>query len=372
MPDTKTIQLDALDTLFFKDGKPFSMGEETWADGIFPPPPSVIYGALRTALMATNYASISLEGSIKNTENLIISYLAFQINGKEAYPIPMDVVEKKDKPTHQLEVEKDDKEYEVFSLPISQLPNDSITSSKQQFFPQYRKNDDEAVEVIDKGCLFRDGLESYLKNSTGTYKAGKIGDYLLAEAKVGIKRNRETRSTSDEFGELYRVGMNRLSNLSFLVGWSLSNDEKKGERNINAPTLVRLGAEGKVAESSPFLRRTWKGPMGISTNNVKVYLATPCPFEGNLPKVDQLNLLKVKGLKLVGYSCGKPFNLGGYDMQKRQPKPMLKVFPAGTVFYLKTDSPILLDELQGKSIASVINGIDYAKQGFGLAYFGTW
>ena len=42
------IKIDAIDTLFFKDGKPFSMGDETWADGIFPPPPSVIYGALRS------------------------------------------------------------------------------------------------------------------------------------------------------------------------------------------------------------------------------------------------------------------------------------------------------------------------------------
>jgi CRISPR-associated protein Cmr3 len=48
------IELNPLDTLFFRDGKPFAMGEETWADGIFPPPPSVIYGALRTAWFANN------------------------------------------------------------------------------------------------------------------------------------------------------------------------------------------------------------------------------------------------------------------------------------------------------------------------------
>ena len=64
MPDNMTIQLDALDTLFFKDGKPFSLGEETWADGIFPPPPSVVYGATRTALISSGLSSRSLEAGI--------------------------------------------------------------------------------------------------------------------------------------------------------------------------------------------------------------------------------------------------------------------------------------------------------------------
>ena len=43
------LELQPLDTLFFRDGKPFNKGEETWADAIFPPFPATIYGALRTA-----------------------------------------------------------------------------------------------------------------------------------------------------------------------------------------------------------------------------------------------------------------------------------------------------------------------------------
>ena len=30
-------KITPLDTVFFRDGKPFSWGEETWAEGIFPP-----------------------------------------------------------------------------------------------------------------------------------------------------------------------------------------------------------------------------------------------------------------------------------------------------------------------------------------------
>jgi len=46
---TTILRINPFDTFFFRDGKPFTMGDDSWADGIFPPSPSVIYGALRTA-----------------------------------------------------------------------------------------------------------------------------------------------------------------------------------------------------------------------------------------------------------------------------------------------------------------------------------
>jgi CRISPR-associated protein Cmr3 len=49
------IEIHALDTLFFRDGKPFERGEESVANGSFPPLPSVIYGALRTAFLGESF-----------------------------------------------------------------------------------------------------------------------------------------------------------------------------------------------------------------------------------------------------------------------------------------------------------------------------
>lgn len=60
-----TIEIQALDTLFFRDGKPFDMGDDNWAEGIFPPPPSVIYGALRSAYFAEHPENMALA----NTDN---------------------------------------------------------------------------------------------------------------------------------------------------------------------------------------------------------------------------------------------------------------------------------------------------------------
>jgi len=270
MADKITIQLDALDTLFFKDGKPFSLGEETWADGIFPPPPSVVYGATRTALISSGLSSRSLEAGIRETDELVISFLAYSIKGEECYPAPLDVVEPKEKPRSQVELENDDKEYEAFPLPVSALPPDAITSANQKVFPRFQKDNFEAVEPIEKGFLSRATLESYLRNSTQPIKVKKLKDHLELEAKTGIKRNNQTNSTGGEAGELYRVGMRRPSDIKFLVQWSMQSETTE---NPVLSSLVRFGAEGKVAEAVPYRRRIWDGPKSISTQKIKVYLA---------------------------------------------------------------------------------------------------
>jgi CRISPR/Cas system CMR-associated protein Cmr3 (group 5 of RAMP superfamily) len=40
------------DKLFVKDGRPMSLEDDTAASGLFPPPPSVFFGALRSAVLS--------------------------------------------------------------------------------------------------------------------------------------------------------------------------------------------------------------------------------------------------------------------------------------------------------------------------------
>ena len=91
------IELDALDTLFFRDGKPFSMGDDVWADGIFPPSPSVFYGAIRSIYFSENIDKLELTATINNdpTKDLIIKGIFFSINEKPYFPLPMDLVKEK-------------------------------------------------------------------------------------------------------------------------------------------------------------------------------------------------------------------------------------------------------------------------------------
>ena len=72
--ENKSLLLNPTDTIFFRDGRPFNMGEDTYAQGIFPPPPSVLYGALRTAYMAANLSGEKLSVLITRTEQLSKSH----------------------------------------------------------------------------------------------------------------------------------------------------------------------------------------------------------------------------------------------------------------------------------------------------------
>ncbi|NJO86033.1 MAG: hypothetical protein HC818_05105 [Synechococcaceae cyanobacterium RM1_1_27] len=45
--------LDPIDVLLFRESKPFSPGEGSWAKGLFPPMPTTIFQALRSALPYT-------------------------------------------------------------------------------------------------------------------------------------------------------------------------------------------------------------------------------------------------------------------------------------------------------------------------------
>jgi len=357
MTDNITIQLDPLDTLFFKDGKPFSMGEETWADGIFPPPPSVLYGAIRTTLISEQMGEEELGDLIKNTENLTIRNIAVNLGGQdEYYPLPFDVVAYKDKG-----IEKGD--YEVFPLPIKHLNLSS--GSFLSVFPVYEKDDYQTVEHPLRGLISRTNLLKYLRGNQATFKCKNWSDFVLEEPKVGIKRNRFTRTTSEVDGELYRVGMKRVKNdARFQLTFNWQGNSSIFSKNGNP---VRLGAEGKLVEAS-IVENAISVMAAITTRYIKVYLATDGVFQNGFPDLSRLGI----SATLKGMATGKPYMLGGFDMAERRPKPMLKIAPAGSVFYYETDEPIDVGQFQGRSLSDNINDTDYAKQGFGIAFFGNW
>ena len=46
--------IEPLDVLLFREAKPFSPGEGSWAKGLFPPLPSTVFQALRSILPHRN------------------------------------------------------------------------------------------------------------------------------------------------------------------------------------------------------------------------------------------------------------------------------------------------------------------------------
>ena len=351
------IKIDALDTLFFRDGKPFTMGEDTWANGGFPPYPSVIYGALRSAYFSHHLNELKKANSENDpTRDLKIKGFYILADNDVYLPLPNDCVKKKGG--------KDNF--------VSLLPKHELTDIKSSCPTQYalKSKKEEVVENVDGGLININSLKKYLKCAKDSSSSIlKVADRVLPEPKIGIGINKET-GTSEE-GKLYRVDMRRLGNkkgesLSVIIDFEGLDLPERG--------MMKLGGEGKAVSYQNFK------PINCSIDDfesdakgLKLYLSTPAIFKnGWLPKwIDEKTLIcEGKGLKLklLTASIGKTVHIGGFDMKVRKPKPMRKAVPAGSVYYFeikKGDIQKAVEMFNQSAISEF-----YQEQGFGIAYVG--
>jgi CRISPR-associated protein Cmr3 len=353
------IRIDPLDTLFFRDGKPFSMGEETWGNCIFPPSPSVIYGALRTAYFS-NHIDLLEKANTENdpTSNLVIRGIYFldnlENNNIMYLPLPLDLVQKKD-------VEQEfENEVHLLSLVELKLKSSCLTS--------YVLKGNQGVENVDDGLISGGLMREFLSCNRKSFSILRLSSRVITEPKIGIGLSEETH-TADE-SKIYRVGMKRLNNLSLLVEFEGLNIPENG--------ILKLGGEGKAASYRKISDQSMDcdlhdDELDENTKKFKLCLSTPAIFhQGWLPSWIDINSLEGKyknsKFKLVTASVGKYQNFGGFDLKQKKPKPMWKVTPAGSVYYFK------IIEGNFKEIFSLFNrqsiSEENVKQGFGIALVG--
>lgn len=340
------IKITGIDTLFFKDGKPFSMSEETWADGIFPPSPSVFYGALRTAYFSQHPEEIAKANTESDpTKGLEIKSIYFGAAGQYMLPLPFDCAGL---------MNSDGKEFLRLKL---QKKAPGVTASNSG---DYYLSASQEVKKAEDGLISMSEMKRLLNNSErGQYSS--ISEFITIEPKIGIGLDR--RSGTVSHGKLYRVGQRRLSPI-----------RKKGQNSdfpfefiidfegIKLPEsgVFKLGGEGKLV-SYEISDHNFDIPECQETGLYRIYLLTPAIFtEGWRPDFNS-SLLSPYKFELLTHAMGKPLNLGGFDMKKRVPKKMYKAVPAGTVYFAKSDAPAKdISRLNFMSIS------DYSsKEGFG-------
>ena len=350
------IQIDPLDTLFFRDGKPFTMGEDTWASSIFPPYPSVMHGALRSAYFSNHIDELGKAAKWDDpTSNLKIKGVYFLVGsegGNIHLPLPNDCVQK-----------RGDDDNVVSILQMAELA-DVKSSCPTQYV--IKSELIEKVESVSGGLINTTSLRKYLECTNDSFtRILKITDKVLAEPKIGIGISNKT-GTAEE-GMLYRVGMNRLDGLSLLIDFG-------GLDDLPEEGMMKLGGEGKAVcykRSKPVNFSIDYSKAG--GNRFKLYLSTPAIFKnGWLPGWMNENDLtgKYKGLKLklLTASIGKTISIGGFDMKARKPKPMRKAVPAGSVYYFEIVEGNLQKafEIFNQTAISDFN----PEHGFGIAYVG--
>jgi CRISPR-associated protein Cmr3 len=365
-----TIKLTALDTLFFRDGKPFDKGDETWASGLFPPAPSVFYGSLRSAYIAQNSDKYSISNLITKTEDLRIRQISFKVHAQitgtddkewgQYFPLPRDLVIQKtvnDNETYQRKKYKVHKTYrlQVPTQPSSNYSNATLLALQSPF-------NNEEIETLDNGVIHSLAFQKYLRGDKEPYFEGReLDKFLTHEPKVGIGRDNHTHTASE--GLLYRVGMQRPEYIQIIIDFQ----EVKGL--TLAPTgFLKLGGEGKTVayQLDNSLEVTFKKTR-LSDNEeyFKLYLASPALFEKGWYPTEIFKKANIE-VELITAALGKTVNIGGFDMVQRKPKPMLKAIPAGSVYYYKLKSGSL-ERLFNAIVANSISEIR-EREGFGIAY----
>jgi len=417
------IEIEPLDTLFFRDSGPFDMGEENWVNGYLLPPPSVLYGALRSKYFADHSSQIALAGEANDpTVNLRIKNIFYYLGQDGPHlPLPLDLVpslydydherysdtEIKERFKQEMNRQKREKSYRVKRLSMEQNRNLIYGSSSCLEYPPLLLISNDMVNKLDNGMIDLPGFREYLHNLPGKeeWKIRSLKDYIINEPKIGIAKDKLSGASQE--GMLYRVDMKRYQSPSSqravriilnLEGLQLPD---KG--------ILKLGGEGKAAKynsiTNASINRLQITPNQENSDlrRFKLYLSTPAVFQhGWLPAwVDPETLIgtysyhdthqdsKEIKLHLVTAVIGKHHVIGGFDIKKRRPKGTRRMVPAGSVYYFEllddcVNTADVLEAFQGKSISEDVpdciqerNGIFpnaaiSAKQGFGITYVGVW
>lgn len=368
------------DVLMFRDGRPFAGGDDHFARGAFPPPPSTIYGALRSHILSIEWSEFNKfasgdksviperlykeigtpEPEDLGTLTLRCLSLAKKENGKleQYFFLPKDIVR-----------EKGSDNGKMFILKPTPIQSDKVMT-------------DMATELLHMWYQ----TEKPLENPTGFLSSRDMESYLVGKApsnivvseemyqveeRTGIRKSRTKRNA--ETGGLYSVEYFRLKEG---MGFSV---EIEGVNLLPEKGILRLGGDHRSAYYSA---SSWDD---ISTdeikrkindnNRFKVVLITPAIFEnGWLPGgIDKNNMEgRVNGVnvKLIGACSGKPVGIGGFDLVKKMPKVMKKAVPAGSVYCF---------ELRGSNVDEVFEKMwlrsisdERAREGFGITLIGGY
>lgn len=351
------------DTFFFRDGRPFTRGEQSEGYSMETPLPSTVMGALRTAYIAfcgdmAAFAAAEMEsviGTKKSLTGASIHIKGVFVGGNDGtlyYPTPRDLVSKK-------------KCKDTTLFPLVESQDDTFASNSE--LSTHLTWDNAAMQVEHPGqSISSNILRKYLLGDKESLKL-EDADFIRDEPKVGITRNKKTLAAAESM--LYRINMKRFrdSSLGFVVDVEgIDQFPKKG--------LIKLGGEGKGFT----YKETCHEPKLLSDDDLqtlcekvdtagkfKLYFATHAIFDkGWNPEALHPDI------ELITAAVGNYVTVGGWDVAQGRPKGTCRAVPAGSVYYFRL--------INGASIEAILDALHYknigdqrTQEGFGLAYVGV-
>ena len=424
--------IEPLDVLLFRDSKPFAAGESVWARSVFPPNSLPFMGALRAKLLVDNDirfedyqefldqkennkpAAYALEEKVKFVADLIggsEDYGNLSLTGPflsqqdsnakftSFFPAPLDVMLSDNGRINYLKPQNFG-----WDLKVSK----SLTSNTDYAFSPLPLWTNETGDLPEEKFTKTAGIINYLKGKNLQFQIEESESLWDQEYQVGIEKSLQGTA---ETSKIYSVEFIRLRELikngqffsfGFLVKLTdFNNVEFKTEG------LLALGGEGRAAKYTTIEENEIKDLNSLiegdfltdslrGEKRFKLYLASPAVFSNgwypDFLKTKNDELIGEAGgveLKLISASVNKPTTVGGWNIVKKRPRPLVKVVPAGSVYHFELLNDEIFDETKIESIRSefhykILTGNcqhasgeisktelkEYGKSGFGLALVG--
>lgn len=368
--------LEPVDTLFFRDNRPFEAGNDAFAESTLPSP-LTIFGALGDYFLKQNgtdlgkFRSGAVEDPIlgKYDSNLIntrlkIHGIFFSWQNRKYLPSPSNLFiydsrvwtanPSENKP-FKWDIEDDD------LMPLNLPPGKS-----------------DPVE----GYLSIDEInEKYLLNKQTNLNICNLDKFFVTEQRFGHKLDRNTLVVEEGF--LYSAAHFRfqeeLGGIQYekvKLGAVISDivaDE--------AETVINLGGEGKKVKLTLKNQQAeeFKNDevLSLIKNNKRffVYLLTPAIFHGGYTRKEWPP--DFKGATLKGAAVKKPVYISGWQRTKESygfPRPLKNAAPQGSVYFFQASGWAVeqFDRLYNTYNMNTSLSEEYPCAGFGISLIGSW
>lgn len=347
---TTTLRFTALDTLFFRESRPFEAIGGSELASLFPPPPRTVAGAIRSAIgdaLGADWQAFhndldgytigdatlrSRIGYGDDLGHLRMKGVGLAENGVRLYPAPLFLLCKdKDSVLRRLEIGKAD------STNLGRVRLPRLPEGCADYKP------------LENVWLTSADLEKVLQGvvpDTGDLRsAAKL---FSEEPRLGIARDNQLRTAQK--GLLYQ---SRHIRPNRKVGLSIEADVTGLEDVKISRLVVRLGGEGRMVgiesiNPPPSFPDAPK-PTG-QEHGLIIILVTPARFDGRawLPigfTQQEDNGCRVwrgvvSGISLTIHCAvlGKPLREGGWDMAAKCPRPVQSLLPAGSAWFCTVDN----------------------------------
>lgn len=373
--------LEPVDVWLFRDGRPFSAGEEHLARSLFPPSPLTVQGALRSLILGHDRVSWEEYRTQASSEardlgqkigypagpgrqaslgsfSMAGPFVARYKRGRvERYtPLPADVVQHAEQGYY-------------FALQPAKGPPFKADWPMNGLFPLWPGPTEDIESLKSGGWLSEQALDNYFQ---GLYFSPLASESLFGgEPRFGIALDYSTRTPVKHMlyqAEFVRPDSTPNEEVGLLVrldGVKLPSDE-----GVMAMGGEAKGARYRILKDSDVIAGAG---VGQPTSRLKIVFLTPAWFSDGWQPVDGnagWSRLLGNSVRLVAVATGRPQHIGGWDLAENWHKSMAAYVPAGSVYFFESDRPIRVPSRPLTETPQAYSSLE--AQGFGQVVAGTW